>query len=280
VTLNCAALTPSLIESELFGHEAGAFTGAQGRRRGRFEYAHGGSLFLDEIGNLPLTAQEKILRVVEYGTLERVGGSESLEVDVRIIGATNVNLPELAAQGRFKQDLLDRLSFEVLFIPPLRARGEDALLLAGHFAARMARELNLPETPVFGPAARQALLAHPWPGNVRELKNTVERAVYRASGPVIEQLGFDPFRSPFAPMDCPPAGSPVEGAPAPITAPPGPRDFKQAVAAFERELIGRALASAGNHQGRAARNLGLSYHQLRGLLRKYPELISKSVQAD
>lgn len=271
VTLNCAALTPTLIESELFGHEAGAFTGATGRRRGRFEYAHGGTLFLDEVGNLPLTVQEKILRVVEYGVFERVGGSESLEADVRIIGATNADLPALAAAGSFKQDLLDRLSFEVLFAPPLRARGGDALLLAEHFAARMAREMGWQEAPVFGPAARRALLEHPWPGNVRQLKNVVERAVYRSGGREIEGVDFDPFDSPFAPgrEARPEAAVPKD---APSFKPAPPPDFKGAVAAYERELIADALLAAGHNQRRAADALGLTYHQLRGLLRKYPDL--------
>ena len=273
VTLNCAALTPTLIESELFGHEAGAFTGATGRRRGRFEYAHGGTLFLDEIGNLPLTVQEKILRVVEYGVFERVGGSESLEVEVRIIGATNADLPALAAGGSFKQDLLDRLSFEVLFAPPLRARGGDALLLAEHFAVRMARELGWDQAPGFGPAARRALLGHPWPGNVRQLKNVVERAVYRSGGREIEGVDFDPFDSPFAPgREARPGPAVGEGVLAPRPAPAPPPDFKDAVAAYERELISGALLAAGGNQRRAADSLSLTYHQLRGLLRKYPDL--------
>ncbi|MDH4012173.1 MAG: sigma 54-interacting transcriptional regulator, partial [Desulfobacterales bacterium] len=136
VALNCAALSPSLIESELFGYEKGAFTGALQRRFGRFESADRGTLFLDEIGSIPLEVQEKILRVVEYNVFERVGSSESIEVDVRIIAATNADLNDLARQNRFKRDLLDRLSFEVLFLPPLRERKEDIALLAGHFAGR------------------------------------------------------------------------------------------------------------------------------------------------
>ena len=139
VALNCAALAPSLIESELFGHEAGAFTGAQQRRAGRFEAADTGTLFLDEIGSIPLQVQEKILRVVEYGTFERVGSADVVEVDARIVGATNADLRALVCEGRFKQDLLDRLSFEVLHVPPLRERAEDLLLLANHFAAHMAQ---------------------------------------------------------------------------------------------------------------------------------------------
>jgi psp operon transcriptional activator len=200
VTLNCAALNPNLIETELFGHEAGAFTGALRMKPGRFEMANSGSLFLDEIGLVPLETQEKILRVVEYGEYERVGGTQTLEANVRIIGATNADLGELCAQGRFKQDLLDRLSFEVLFLPPLRSRREDILLLAEHFAARMARELKT-AVPVFSKTAVRQLLEYPWPGNIRELKNTVERAVYRCEGSEITGLSLDPFINPFAPAE-------------------------------------------------------------------------------
>jgi len=195
VALNCSALNPALIEAELFGHEKGAFTGADKRREGRFETAEGGTLFLDEIGHIPLEVQEKILRVVEYGTFERVGSSESIEVDVRIIAATNADLVSLAQEGRFMQDLLDRLSFEVLFIPPLRERKEDILLLANHFAARMAFELEREEIPRFSEEAVRALEAYPWPGNVRELKNLVERAVYRADSTMISDIDFNPFSS-------------------------------------------------------------------------------------
>ncbi len=282
VALNCAALAPGLIEDELFGHEAGAFTGAAGRRAGRFEAAHGGTLFLDEIGNIPLTAQEKILRVVEYGRFERVGGTQPVEVDVRIVAATHADLPALARAGRFKQDLLDRLSFEVLALPPLRARGRDVLLLARHFAARMAVHLGRAETPVFTPQVEAALMAHPWPGNVRELKNLVERAVYRADGPVIEAVDFDPFAATRAwgswqaetETTAPPDGSDEEAA-AGSRARPGlaagleELPFQEAMAALERRLLKRALEEARFNQRLAARRLGLTYHQLRGKLKKY-----------
>ncbi len=169
VALNCASLAPTLIESELFGYERGAFTGAQQRRAGRFETAEGGTLFLDEIGNVPLEVQGKILRVVEYNSFERVGSAERIDVDVRIVAATNADLRELVRSAQFKPDLLDRLSFEVLVVPPLRARREDVLLLARHFAARMAKELGRTETPVIGEAAAEDLERHLWPGNLREL---------------------------------------------------------------------------------------------------------------
>ena len=197
VTLNCASLAPTLIESELFGYERGAFTGARERRAGRFESAEGGTLFLDEIGNVPLEVQGKILRVVEYNTFERVGSAERIDVDVRIVAATNADLWELVRREQFKADLLDRLSFEVLVVPPLRARRGDVLLLARHFATRMARELDRAESPVISDAAAEALERHAWPGNVRELKNVVERAVYRSDAAVISEIEFDPFQSPY-----------------------------------------------------------------------------------
>ena len=197
LTLNCSALSPSLIESELFGYEKGAFTGAAQRRIGRFEAADGGTLFLDEIGNIPLEVQEKILRVVEYYTFERVGSSESIDVDVRIIAATNADLKTLVADNQFKQDLLDRLSFEVLIVPPLRERREDILLLANYFAGRIAVELGWEEIPVFSSKAVEELECYRWPGNIRELKNVVERAVYRSDSLKIGDIILDPFISPY-----------------------------------------------------------------------------------
>ncbi len=270
VALNCAALTPSLIESELFGHEPGAFTGATGRRRGRFEWAHGGTLFLDELGNIPQQVQEKILRVVEYGAFERVGGTEPVHVDVRVIGATNADLPTLSETGRFMRDLLDRLSFEVLYMPPLRARKEDILLLARHFAAHMAAELGRVAAPEFSARVVAALEAHPWRGNVRELKNTVERAVYRCDGTVITHMDFDPFDSPWRPA--PPSWEAPEPppAPAPRTV---PATFKEAVAGFELGLLRDALDACRHNQREAAERLGLTYHQFRGLYRKYSEAL-------
>ena len=268
VALNCAALAPSLIESELFGYEAGAFTGALKQRPGRFEAAHSGTLFLDEIGNIPLQAQEKILRTVEYGTFERVGASFSVQVDVRIIGATNADLRALVRQDRFKQDLLDRLCFEVLNIPPLRERIGDVMLLARHFAARMARELGREPVPFFSPVAQEALLSHAWPGNVRELKNVVERAVYRSPGPEIDQVVFDPF----APVPLPPEPRPLaQASPQPEASPAGlgGLPFGRAVRRFEAGLLKKALAASRYNQKEAARNLGLSYDKLRGLIKKH-----------
>ncbi|USQ47868.1 sigma 54-interacting transcriptional regulator [Serratia marcescens] len=170
ISLNCAALNENLLDSELFGHEAGAFTGAQKRHLGRFERADGGTLFLDELATAPMLVQEKLLRVIEYGQLERVGGSQPLRVDVRLVCATNDDLPALAAAGKFRADLLDRLAFDVVQPPPLRQRRPDIMLLAEHFAIQMCRELALPLFPGFTERARQTLLEYGWPGNVRELK--------------------------------------------------------------------------------------------------------------
>lgn len=283
VALNCAALPANLIESELFGHEAGAFTGAVGRRTGRFEAAHTGTLFLDEIGTIPVEVQEKILRAVEYGTFERVGSSQPTRVDVRIVAATNADLVRLAEEGRFKRDLLDRLSFEVLFLPPLRARKDDIMLLANHFAARMAHEIGREEVPEFCPDAVAALEAHPWWGNVRELKNVVERAVYRSSGSVVREVIFDPFVSPY-----PQEGEPIrqtaketEEVSASIPAGASHRTFTETVKAIEISLLRNAIEKSRYNQRRAAAYLGLTYHQFRGLLRKYGKgLLKEGAPAD
>ena len=271
LALNCAALSPTLIESELFGHEQGAFTGAVGRRAGRFEAADSGTLFLDEIGQIPLEVQEKILRVVEYGSFERVGGSQPIQADVRIIGATNADLAELAKHGRFKPDLLDRLSFEVLFVPPLRERRSDILLLTRHFAGRMAFELGRHEVPHFSPAAIAALEAYHWPGNIRELKNVVERAVYRSdNGRVTESdIIVDPFRSPFRAGPQAPGDTPAETEAQQVPHGVETKPFTQAVQELEIALLRKALSRAKYNQRKAAESLGLTYHQFRGLCRKY-----------
>ena len=265
VKLNAAALPESLLESELFGHEVGAFTGAIRRRLGRFERADGGSLFLDEIASTGLAVQERLLRVVEYGTFERVGASAATQVDVRLIGATNIDLPAAADAGRFRHDLLDRLAFDVLTVPPLRAREDDIPLLAQHFGRAMAAELGREQFSGFARSALDALLEHTWPGNVRELKNVVERAVYRSAGSrrPIAAVQFDPFDSPYRPRSV--AGT---GASVPPEA-SRPLDFQAAVAAFERRLLDQALAANRHNQRRTAEHLGLSYDQLRHLLRKH-----------
>jgi psp operon transcriptional activator len=269
MALNCAALSAGLIETELFGHELGAFTGAHQKRIGRFEAAHNGTLFLDEIGAIPMEVQAKILRVVEYGSFERVGGSATIDVDVRLIGATNADLLDLTKKGQFKRDLLDRLSFEVLFLPPLRDRAGDILLLADHFARRMAFELGWEDMPKFSDQAVAQLNNHSWPGNVRELKNVVERAVYRSPTRVIQEVDFNPFQSPYGiqPED-PERPRPVE-----ITG-DEPPDFtkmplKEAVKSLERHMVKNALISSHYNQKKAAGLLGLTYDQFRGLYRKH-----------
>ena len=274
VKVNCAALPETLLEAELFGHEVGAFTGAVRRRIGRFELADTGSLFLDEIAEASLTTQEKILRVSEYGEFERVGSSTTRTVDVRIIAATNRDLPAEAAAGRFRLDLLDRLAFDVLTVPPLRARLEDIPLLAEHFGRAMAAELGWSHFPGFSHAAMARLVQHGWPGNVRELKNVVERAVYRAAerDAPIEEVIFDPFDSPYRPSQ-PAIAAPAAAGVAPkegMTAEPlPPEGFVDAVAGFEKRLLARALEIARYNQRAAADHLRLSYHQLRHLLKKH-----------
>ncbi|MFW5815754.1 MAG: sigma 54-interacting transcriptional regulator, partial [Wenzhouxiangella sp.] len=203
IKLNCAAISDSLLESELFGHEAGAYTDATRARLGRFEAADGGSLFLDELASTTPAVQEKILRVIEYGQFERLGSSTTRTVDVRLIGAANVDLPALAAHGRFRSDLLDRLAFDVITLPPLRARAEDILPLAEAFAMRITRELGRELFAGFSPEVTQRLLDHDWPGNIRELKNVVERAVYRheAIAEPVTELALDPFDSPWRPVE-------------------------------------------------------------------------------
>ena len=283
VALNCSALTPSLIETELFGHERGAFTGAAQRRTGRFEAADGGTLFLDEIGNIPMEAQEKILRVVEYGSFERVGSSQSIDVDVRIIAATNSDLTKKTAKGLFMRDLLDRLSFEVLYLPPLRARKGDILFLSNHFAARMAFEMERKEIPRFSKEAIAQLEAYHWGGNVRELKNVVERAVYRSSSSLIKEIIFNPFQDPFTESEEPPAETSEAGVEEP--AEEDARDagksselesllkkpYQEAVWEFRVRLLERALKAAKYNQKKATELLGMTYHQFRGLYRKYKE---------
>lgn len=285
VTLNCSALAPSLIESELFGHERGAFTGAAQRRTGRFEMADGGTFFLDEIGNIPMEAQEKILRVVEYGLFERVGSSQSIEVDVRIVAATNVDLKEKAMKGQFMRDLLDRLSFEVLYLPPLRERKGDISLLANHFAARMAYEMGREDIPRLSGKALSELEAYSWPGNVRELKNVIERAVYRSDSTIIREIVFNPFQDPFSknkatlPSLKESQNSADRGPDSTATEDLMEKPFHDAVWRFKVRLLEKALKEAQYNQKKATQLLGMTYHQFRGLYRKYKEENSISQSA-
>jgi len=269
ISLNCAALNENLLDSELFGHEAGAFTGAQKRHQGRFERAEGGTLFLDELATAPMLVQEKLLRVVEYGELERVGGSQSLQVNVRLICATNVDLPLLAQQGKFRADLLDRLAFDVVMLPSLSERQSDILLLAEHFAIQMCRELNLSFFPGFSEEACQILLRHSWPGNIRELKNVVERSVYRhgSSEEVLDRIIIDPFASVTSRLSSSSAGLLPEAQNTSL--PELPVDLRQFQQQQELTLLKQSLQQASFNQRRAAELLGVSYHQLRAMLKKH-----------
>jgi len=280
VKLNCAALPETLMDAELFGVEPGAFTGAV-RRAGRFEAADQGSLFLDEIGTLSAAAQEKLLRIVEYGVFERLGSGRTLNVDVRLIGATNVDLASESGAGRFRADLLDRLAFDVITVPPLRARADDIPLLATHFGRAMAAELGWPAFPGFADVAIDAMRAYGWPGNVRELKNVVERAVYRWPDPdhPVAALQFDPFESPWRPQ---PAAASREPA-SPPSSPGGeqmasdsmkdvpalPFDVRAEVAAYEKRLLSAAFESCRFNQRETAAALGLSYDQFRHAAKKH-----------
>ncbi len=270
IKMNCAAINENLLESELFGHEAGSFTGAKGRHAGRFELANNGTLFMDELATSSSLIQEKLLRVIEYGEFERVGGNKTLSVNVRLVAATNEDLPSLAEQGRFRHDLLDRLAFDVITLPPLRYRKEDILVLAHHFAMKMSVELGHTMFCGFSDKAEKELFEYDWPGNIRELKNVIERSVYQSGmGVKVEQLILDPFESPFRPkMDNNKAPTKTR-----IDAQSYldfPIDFKQNIQETEIELIEQALKASQFNQKKTAELLGLTYHQLRGYLKKYP----------
>lgn len=280
VTLNCAALPETLIEAELFGHEAGAFTGATRARAGRFEEADRGTLFLDELATLSMGAQERLLRAVEYGEVTRIGASRPIRVDVRIVAATNENLPRLADEGRFRPDLLDRLSFEVITLPPLREREGDVDVLVDYFGRRMAAELAWDSWPGFADHVRQQFEDYAWPGNVRELRNVVERAVYRWDNweqPIAHAV-FDPFDSPWAPKGS--VGN-MLGAKSSSDSGSGAQretvslnyeaiaDLKAAVDAHEKAILEHSLGKHRWNQRKAAKSLGLTYDQLRHCLKKH-----------
>jgi psp operon transcriptional activator len=286
IIMNCAALPENLIEAELFGHEAGSFTGAAKTRHGRFEEADSGTLFLDELGTLSMPAQDRLLRAVEYGEITRIGASKPISVDVRIVAATNESLPSQVDKGRFRADLLDRLSFEVITLPPLRAREGDIPLLSEHFGRRMSAELEWPNWPGFTSRALAQLEAYPWPGNVRELRNVIERAVYRHEDPErpIDEIVFDPFHSPWAPTasaGAPHAVVPIataneESEPGQVVsvtqaaAPAGSTsDFRAAVSDYERQLLEEALRRNRFNQRATAAALNLSYDQLRHALKRH-----------
>ena len=279
VTMNCAALPETLIEAELFGHEAGAFTGATRTRAGRFEEADKGTLFLDELATLSMGAQERLLRAVEYGEVNRIGSSRPIQVDVRIVAATNEDLPRLAAEGRFRPDLLDRLCFEVITLPPLRVREGDVYVLSDYFGRRMATELQWEEWPGFAEPVMRALEEYAWPGNVRELRNVIERAVYRWDdwARPIGHVQFDPFESPWKPFVPEVVAAPVHAAPAnqnrasaPVRHDPDSiSDLRAAVDAHERAIIEHHLTKNRYNQRSTAKALGLTYDQLRHCMKKH-----------
>jgi len=279
ITMNCAALPETLIEAELFGHEAGAFTGATKARAGRFEEADKGTLFLDELGTLSMAAQERLLRAVEYGEVNRIGSSRPINVDVRIVAATNEDLPKAAERGTFRPDLLDRLSFEVITLPPLRVRDGDVQMLADHFGRRMAAEIGWEGWPGFAPHVARQLEEYAWPGNVRELRNVVERAIYRWDNwnDPVGHVQFDPFDSPWKPLEskqliAQDARENADVAPS-IVAPTADiediDDLRGAVEQHERKIVEHALGKHRWNQRQTAKALGLTYDQLRHCIKKH-----------
>ncbi|MCA1816061.1 MAG: sigma-54 dependent transcriptional regulator [Acidobacteria bacterium] len=264
VAINCAAIPETLIESELFGHERGAFTGATERRAGKFELASGGTVFLDEIGELPLAVQGKLLRVIEEKTVDRIGGRAPVPVDVRIVAATNRDLKTAAEAGEFRRDLYFRLAVFPVEIPSLRERGDDVVLLARHFAAQLGKELRGREASLTDDAI-SALRAHPWQGNVRELENAIERACILADSTTLDarDLGLGAHGRARA-EDSPPeissdldlSGTLAEAA-------------DRAVRSVERRKIADALRGAGGNKTRAAESLGVSYKTLLTKIKDY-----------
>ena len=282
VTMNCAALPETLIEAELFGHEAGAFTGATRALVGRFEEADKGTLFLDELGTLSMAAQERLLRAVEYGEVTRIGSSRPINVDVRIVAASNENLPLAAEEGTFRADLLDRLSFEVITLPPLRVREGDVEVLADYFGRRMAAEIGWEGWPGFSPHVAKQLEDYAWPGNVRELRNVVERAIYRWDNwkEPIAHAQFDPFDSPWkpigenrrpAPQQAAVPSSGTKAAPSATKASDleSIDDLRGAVDEHERNIVEHALGKHRWNQRQTAKALGLTYDQLRHCIKKH-----------
>ncbi|MGF1761874.1 phage shock protein operon transcriptional activator [Aliivibrio kagoshimensis] len=268
ISLNCAALGEGVIDSELFGHESGSFTGAKNRHQGRFERAEGGTLFLDELATAPVGVQEKLLRVIEYGEYERVGGSKTQTSDVRLICATNTDLHQLIEQGKFRADLLDRLAFDVIHLPPLRHREGDILLLAEHYAIKMCQEIGLTYFPGFSVHAKAVLASYAWPGNIRELKNVIERSVFHhgVEDMEVDTIYLDPFATAWTDT---PKEEKDEQISNKTELPTLPMNFKTWQHEQEKSLLELAMKTSQFNQRKAADSLGLSYHQLRGMLRKH-----------
>jgi DNA-binding NtrC family response regulator len=247
LAVNCAALPETLLESELFGHERGAFTGAERQVQGRFEQASGGTLFLDEISRMPLPFQQKILRVVEYGTFTRIGGTHEIRSAARVLAASNADLADGIRAGWFLPDLYDRLAFEIVRVPPLRERQGDIAVLARHFLREFLLEVPALGEKGFADDALALLETYPFPGNVRELKTIVERAAYRDT---TREINIED-------LSLPEAGPALQGT------------FHERVEAFARQQIREALAAAAGNQAEAARRLGLAYHRFRYYAHKY-----------
>jgi DNA-binding NtrC family response regulator len=246
IAVNCAAFPETLLESELFGHERGAFTGAERQVPGRFEQAAGGTLFLDEISRMPPSFQQKILRVVEYGTFTRIGGTHEIRSNARIVAASNADLQQCIRAGTFLPDLYDRLAFEVVRVPPLRERAGDVAILARHFLRAFLAEVPSLGEKTWDEAAIAVLERYPFPGNVRELKTIVERAAYRDT---TREINVEDLELPEASTAGP--------------SPSAPGTFHERVEALERQLIRDAMAASGGNQADAARRLGLAYHRFR-----------------
>jgi len=251
VKVSCAALPDTLIESELFGYEKGAFTGAQARKRGRFELAHGGTLFLDEVGELNLATQVKLLRVLQEGEFERLGGTETIKADIRLIAATNRDLEAAMAERQFREDLYYRLNVFSIFVPPLRDRKPDVMLLADHFLIKYARRHNKRIKRIATPAI-DMLMSYHWPGNVRELENIVERAVLTCDGQVIHG------------HDLPPTLQTAEASGTAVQS-----SLSDAIEQFEKDLIVDALKSSRGNRAKAARLLGTTERIIGYKIRKY-----------
>lgn len=258
VAINCAAVPETLLESELFGHEKGAFTNAVGQRKGRFEMANGGTLFLDEVGDLSAAMQAKLLRVLQERRFERVGGSETIEVDVRVVGATNRSLQKLVKDGKFREDLYYRLNVVKIDLPPLRDRAEDIPLLAAHFAQKYAPAGSGPKS--IAPETMELLLRYPWPGNIRELENAIERACVTSRETVIRPENLPPQL-----LDPTPAkfSFPVD------LSRPLPDQLAEVTSAFEKRYLRRALKKTRGHIGRAAQISGLSRRSVTDKLAAY-----------
>jgi DNA-binding NtrC family response regulator len=259
VAVHCAALPETLLESELFGHEKGAFTGAAGQRKGRFELAHGGTLFLDEVGDIPMPMQVKLLRVLQERRFERVGGNQSIEIDVRVIAATNRSLETMVKEGKFREDLYYRLNVVKIDLPPLHKRPEDIPLLATYFAQKYSRVGQ--NAPQISEEAMERLLAYSWPGNIRQLENAMERACVTARGGVIRPENLPPDLLPRP-------GKSKASLRADLTRPLA-EQLGELTAAFEKRYLRRALRKARGHVGRCAKISGLSRRSVSAKIAQY-----------